>query len=99
MLPLITALLLLNPDPTVITPERAQQYFKDYHIFCAPDTICHGLKAPVPVSGPLSSPVRTRGRTFSFQEGPTTPQIEVYAGPLWPPRAPGRFVLTTPKKP
>ena len=89
MLALVSALVLLGSDPSAVTAERSRQYFKDYHLFCAPDTICHGFKAPVPVSGPG----RTWGGTFTFQEGPTTPQVKVYAGPL-DPAAAARLALT-----
>lgn len=69
MLALVSALVLLSPDA------RAEQYLKKFHVFCPPGIACHGPKAMLPVRSPY-------GRYFAFQEGPTSPVVQVYAGPI-----------------
>ncbi len=90
MLALIAALALLGGDAFVLSPERAQQYLKNYRLCCLPGKILRNVT--VAQSPEVSVP--RGGRVFTFQEGPTTPKIPVYARPLWPP-VPGQFVLTT----
>lgn len=77
MLALVSALVLLNPDV------RAAQYLKNHRLFCPPGVVCHGIKAMLPARPPY-------GRYFAFQEGPTAPVVQVYAGPI--PSRVGRVV-------
>lgn len=77
MLALITALVLLDPIAIEANSLRPIPSFR---------VNCPGCNVTV------LKPLTSWGRTFSFQEGPTTPKIEVYAGPLKP--GTGKLVLT-----
>ncbi len=44
MLTLVSALVLLSPDA------RAEQYLKNYRLFCPPGAACHGPRAILPAA-------------------------------------------------
>ena len=112
MLTLVSALVLLSPQVS-ITPERAQQYLEQYHVYRVPGQPGHGLTAPLPLAPlvlstprmlpPAGLPHRiyrvpgqpghgkpallplvpaAGGTYFNFQEGPASPVVRVYSGPI-----------------